>query len=553
MKKLMASILVVLMIAALAAGCRAATNAPGNSQNPVESQAPAVSNVPIEVSSTPATGDIVKGGTLIVREAGDPMSFCPSTAADDYAYAMMQNMFNRLTKLDNSKSPIPDAAESWDVSDDALTITFNLKENMHWWDGEALDADDVKYTFDYIKENPTCYFSSSMEIVDSIEVVDPYTVVFHMNTADMSFVARIGWYGTFILPEHIYNNGQPWEENEASKTKPVGSGPFMFESYKQGENTTLVKNPNYHDGVPYLDKLIFAIIPDDTTAIQAMINGEVDTISMIPDAFLDQMLADPNYRCDRNIYPSPWRYIFNMNNSIVGDVAVRKAIALCVDRNDMSQKVTSGVMPPEWCAYPAIAAWCANTEDIYPDVDIEAARKVLEDAGYTADADGYYVRGITVDCFEGQLVDMTKLLVANCQKAGIELILQVSEFNAWAEKIGPDPSGEGWMMECQGGFMGPDPAALASRYGTGSGSNYASYSNPEFDELCKLGAAEGDTEKRAEYYRKAQKILIEDLPAINVLGWAGYEASRSDLANLPIDGEGKWGWNEYTFTHYVAP
>ena len=108
-------------------------------------------------------------------------------------------------------------------------------------------------------------------------------------------------------------------------------------------------------------------------------------------------------------------------------------------------------------------------------------------------------------------------------------------------------------MECQGGFMGPDPAALASRYGTGSGSNYASYSNPEFDELCKLGAAEGDTEKRAEYYRKAQKILIEDLPAINVLGWAGYEASRSDLANLPIDGEGKWGWNEYTFTHYVAP
>ena len=99
---------------------------------------------------------------------------------------------------------------------------------MHRWDGEALDADDIKYTFDYIKENPTCYFSSSMEIVDSIEVVDPYTVVFHMNTADMSFVARIGWYGTFILPEHIYNNGQPWEENEASKTKPVGSGPLCL-------------------------------------------------------------------------------------------------------------------------------------------------------------------------------------------------------------------------------------------------------------------------------------------------------------------------------------
>ena len=551
MKKLMALILAALMILAISAGCQPSTTPPDNSQAPVDSQTPADVKPPAQVTSTPAQGEIKEGGTLIVREAGDPMSFCPSAAADDNAYAMMQNMFNRLTKLDNTKSAIPDAAESWDVSDDALTITFHLKQNMHWWDGEALDADDVKYTFDYIKANPTCYFSSSMDIVDSIEVKDPYTVVFNMNTADMSFVARLGWYGTFIVPEHIYNNGQAWEDNEASKTKPVGSGPFMFESYEQGESTRLVKNPSYHDGAPHLDKLVFAIIPDDTTAIQAMINGEVDTISMIPDAFLDQMLADPNYRCDRNIYPSPWRYIFNMNNSVVGDIAVRKAIALCVDRKDMSEKVTSGVMPPEWCAYPAVSEWCANTEDIFPDVDIEAARKVLEDAGYTADADGYYVRGITVDCFEGQLVDMTKLLVANCAKAGIELILQVSEYNAWADKIGPDPTGEAWMIECQGGFMGPDPAALASRYGTGSGSNYASFSNAEFDELCKLGAAEGDTEKRAEYYRKAQKILIEELPAINVLGWAGYEASRSDLVNLPIDGAGKWGWNEYTFTYYI--
>lgn len=487
------------------------------------------------------------GGTLILPEGGDPLSFCPSATADDNAYAMMQNMFNRLTKLDSGKSPIPDAAESWDISDDALEITFHLKDNMKWWDGEALDADDVKYTFDYIKEHDTCYFSSSMDIVDEIEVVDPLTVKFKMNTADVSFVARLGWYGTFIVPEHIYNNGELWEDNEASKSKPVGSGPFMFEEYKQGESTTLVKNPNYHDGEPYLDKLIFRIIPDETTQVLALINEEIDYLPMVPDAFLEQLQNDDNFRLDRDFYPSPWRYIFNLKEEKVADLAIRQAIAHCVDRKDMSEKVTGGIMPPEWSAYPAVVEWAANTEDIYPDVDIEKARQILEDAGYEADSEGYYIRGLTLDAFEGQLVDMTRLLIANCAKAGIEIELIVSEFNAWAEKVGP---GGDWMIEAQGGFMGPDPAALASRYGTGSGSNYASYENPEFDELCRQAAAEGDQEKRAELYKEAQKLLIRDLPAINVLSWAGYQVARANLKNLPIDGAGKWGWNEYTFTYF---
>jgi peptide/nickel transport system substrate-binding protein len=252
---------------------------------------------------------------------------------------------------------------------------------------------------------------------------------------------------------------------------------------------------------------------------------------------------------DRNEYPSPWRFIFNLaSDSAVSDPAVRLAIAMCVDRNDISEKVTGGVMPPEWCAYPAIVAWAANTEDTFPDVDIEGARKVLEDTGYTADADGFYIRGLTLDAFEGQLVDMSRLVIANCAQAGIEVELVVSEYNAWAEKIGP---GTDWMIEAQGGFMGPDPAALASRYGTGSSGNYASYANPEFDELCVQAAAEGDQDARAELYRQAQSLLIRDLPAINVLAWAGYEASRSDLANLPIDGTGMWGWQEYTYTYFT--
>ncbi len=488
----------------------------------------------------------VYGGPLIIRASGDPMSFCPSAAPDDNGYPIYQNMFNRLTKLDASKQPIPDAAESWEISEDALTITFHLKDNMKWWDGEALDAEDVKYTFDHIKEDETTFFHTSMSIVDEIEIVDPLTVAFHMNEADVSFVARIGWYATFIMPEHIYNNGEAWLDNDAAKN-PVGSGPFMLEEHRQGEYTTLVKNPDYHDGEPYLDKIIYSIIPDDTTAVQALINGEVDMLEVVPSSSVNQLLNDPNFRMDLNPYPSPWRYIFNLEAEEVSDLAVRQAIALCVDREEASQKVTNGIMPPEWSAYPQMIEWAANTEDIYPDVDIEKARQILEDAGYEVDADGYYVRGITLDVFEGDLVDMARLLVANAKKAGIEIELIVSEYNAWSEKV---YRGGDWIMEAQGGFMGPDPAALVTRFGSESSSNYASYNNPEFDELCAKAAAEPDQEKRGDLYKEAQALLVRDLPGINVLAYENYEAADARLRNLPIEGEGKWGWAELTFTYF---
>ena len=537
MKKFLSLVLVMALCLTALAAC----GGNGGTEAPAATNAPAAAGSESPAPAAPAS----TMDTLIVRNSGDPMSFNPSVASDDNLYYAAMCMFHRLTKLDTTKSPVPDAAESWDVSDDALTITWHLKDGLKWSDGEPLTADDVKYTFDYIKEHPETYFSTSMQIVDSIEVVDDLTVVFHMNTADMSFVARIGWYGTFILPEHVFNNGQKWEENPAS-TIPVTSGPYKYGSYTQGSDITLVANEDYVEGAPAIKKIIFSIIPDDATAIQALLNGELDYMQNVPSAYADQLLADPNYRMIRDIYPSPYRIIFNVNDPIVGDLAVRKAIALCINREDISAKVYANIMPPEYSAYPSCVTWCSNTTDVYPSQDIEAAKKVLEDAGYTKDADGYYVRGIEWEVFEG-MQDMANLIIASCKEAGIEIKLNLSEYNAWAQKVGPEGN---YMMEAQGGFMGPDPAALATRYGTGSNSNYAGWSNAEFDALCAEAAATGDSAKRAELYKAAQKLIIEELPAINVVGFASYTVCPANLKNAPEDGAGQWGWADWNYAYF---
>ena len=540
MKKFLSLVLVMALCLTALAAC----GGNGGTEAPAATNAPAAAGSESPAPAAPAAPASTMD-TLIVRNSGDPMSFNPSVASDDNLYYAAMCMFHRLTKLDTTKSPVPDAAESWDVSEDALTITWHLKDGLKWSDGEPLTADDVKYTFDYIKEHPETYFSTSMQIVDSIEVVDDLTVVFHMNTADMSFVARIGWYGTFILPEHVFNNGQKWEENPAS-TIPVTSGPYKYGSYTQGSDITLVANEDYVEGAPAIKKIIFSIIPDDATAIQALLNGELDYMQNVPSAYADQLLADPNYRMIRDIYPSPYRIIFNVNDPIVGDLAVRKAIALCINREDISAKVYANIMPPEYSAYPSCVTWCSNTTDVYPSQDIEAAKKVLEDAGYTKDADGYYVRGIEWEVFEG-MQDMANLIIASCKEAGIEIKLNLSEYNAWAQKVGPEGN---YMMVAQGGFMGPDPAALATRYGTGSNSNYAGWSNAEFDALCAEAAATGDSAKRAELYKAAQKLIIEELPAINVVGYASYTVCPANLKNAPEDGAGQWGWADWNYAYF---
>lgn len=482
---------------------------------------------------------------LIVRAGGDPQSFNPDTLADDNAYPVVQNIYNRLVKLDSSKQIIPDLATEWNVSEDALKITFNLRKDAKWHDGKPVTSKDVKYTFDTIKANDTYYFNTRAKVVDSIDTPDDYTVVFNMNTADVSFIADLGWYATFIMPEHVFNNGQKWEENPAS-AKPVGSGPFKFSEYKQGQSITLVPNADYHEGSPKLDKLIFSIIPDAETAIQALINGEIDVFENVPSARVKELEANPDVRLALNEYPSPMRIIFNLSNDIVKDVNVRKAIATAINKEEISQKIYSGIQKPEYNMYPSLIEWASNSENTSPKHNIEEAKKILEDAGYKKDGEGFYIRGLSIEVFEGSgYPEAAKLMKANLAEAGIELEVSMSEFNAWNEKVAIQKN---FILELQGGFMGPDPAALKTRFGTGAGSNYGGYSNPKFDELCTKGAATGDKEERAKHYKEAQKVLAEELPYLPIVTFAGYDANNSRFVNLPIDGVGKWGWAEFTFT-----
>ncbi len=535
-KRLIALFLASLMLLALAAGCSNGSKDPqgGQENNQGEQNKDNQGG-----SNKPSSGE----KTLIIRASGDPQTFHPDLTGDDNAYPIAQNIFNRLCKLDAKKEVIPDLASSWDISEDGMTIVFHLREGVKWHDGEDFNADDVVYTMEVIKANSSYFLSPNLQCVESFEKVDDLTVKFNMAEPNVAIIGYLAWYGSFIMPEHIYNNGQSWDDNEANM-KPIGTGPFKFSEFKPGIGTTIVKNADYWEAEPKLDKVIYQIIPDATTAVQALVNGEIDHLESIPNAEYPALSANDSIRLIENIYPSPVYIAFNFEEKAVQDQAVRTAVAMCIDRESIAQKVYSGIRNPEYAMYPSIS-WASNQEDLAPSFDVEGAAKLLEEAGYTKNADGYYI-SLPIDCFEGGgCPDVAKLMQADCAKAGIELVLNIMEYNAWNDKV---VINHNFVVEMQGGFQGPDPAALASRVGTGGSMNQSTYSNAEVDKLFAEAAKTGEQEKRAELYKKAHAILAKELPIVPIVDYTSYDAYGANIINTPNDGAGKWGWQELTFT-----
>lgn len=481
--------------------------------------------------------------TFIVRCIGDPASLNPDGTADDNLYLIAQNMFRRLVALDITKgSLVPEAATEWSYNDDATELTFKLRDDLKWSDGEALTAEDVKYTFDAIKENKTATFSPKMSNVEEITTPDETTVVFKLKKADVSFASQLGWYGTFILPEHVWNNGQSWDENEAAKT-PVTCGPFKYDSRKSGESVTLVADENYPDGST-VSKLVFSIIPDEATAVQALQNGEIDYMEMVPSSYYNELDSNGATTVFLNEYPSPIRMVYNFANKDLAKQEVRTAIAMAIDRDAISEKVFNGIMPPEYSIYPSSIEWASNTEDVAPSLDVEGAKALLEKAGYKADADGMYIRDIEISVFEGNgYPDTAKLIKASLESIGIEANVLVSEYSAWENKVTLNKNFDICLL---GGFMGPDPSGMASRVVTGEESNVGDYSSKTIDELMAKGNKEPDQDKRAAEYKEAQKILAEELPYVPIVSYVGIDAYGSQYANLPGDGAGKWGWGDFS-------
>ncbi len=487
------------------------------------------------------------GGTYIIAQQGEPASMNPDTVSDDYLYPIAQNMFNRLVKLNNNYEVLPDLATSWESSDDALTHTFHLNEKAKWWDGEAVTSEDVKYTFDTIVEKN--YANKSVFAnVKEIEAKDDLTLIFHMSAPDASFLSNVAWYGTFIMPQHVLD-GQDWQKSDFNQN-PVGSGPFKLSKWNKGTDLRLVKNAEYWGDVAHLDEIVYTVIPDANTAYQAWLNNEVDEIpsALIPTSEIASMQENGDYNWVNQEWPSPYYMTFNLNEGPFKDVKVRKAIAMGVNRNEVSEKAFSGYKPANDYFITKIFTSSLNDNAKQPSYDPEGAMKLLEEAGYKKNKDGYYFE-TKLTIFEG-FEDAANVLVADLEKIGVKCTLSVVDYNVWQENAWKNQEFELTMVA---GFQGPDVLGAGRRWTTDGVINVNFYSNEKVDTLYKEALAAATQEEVDAKMKDIQAILAEDLPLILLVNYTDVCAYKSNVQGHPMytDEQGgsraKAGFNEMTY------
>lgn len=480
------------------------------------------------------------GGILRIALTGDPPYINPARSTLYTALYPGGPIYQALVSDQMSGIPAPELAESWQSSADYMTWTFRLVKNATWHDGQKFTSSDVKFSFEkiIIPYHPTG--NATFGTLRSAETPDDYTAVLTFRQPFPGLLTVLSQLYAPILPKHIWE-GTDVSTNPAN-VKPIGTGPFMFKEYVRGDHITLVKNPNYwKTGLPYLDQIIFRIIPDNAARHLAFENGEVDYIPYGGTTYYDasRLISNPkafvslgmgNAFHIRNIY-------LKVTDSITGNLKVRQAIAQAINRQSMVDTLAFGLAAiTNTAASPQSWWYSKDAAAKFPQYDPAAAQKLLDDAGYPTKADGkrFTLTMIATNIEDGPKI--VELLRDDLAKVGIGLNAQVLEHAAAIDAI--YTVGQFQIAYSGGSTTGPDPGRFAKFVVTKSQThlpftNAWGYSNPKVDQAFDLQGQTADQQQRIKYMATVQDELVKDLPLIPFLAETYPQIVSPDFFYLP--------------------
>ena len=457
-------------------------------------------------SSTPRYG-----GTMVVASSSDPGSLNPGTTTSVPTHIVTGPMFNGLVGIDQALKPTPDLATSWTTSGDGKAVTFHLATGVLWHDGLAFSSADVKFTFEQILMKYSSRTKAALTpVLDSITTPDANTVVFNFKIPYAAFLALIEKVNAPILPKHIYEGTDPLT-NPANQ-KPVGTGAFKFSEGVKGDHYTLVRNDHYFKkGLPYLDKIVVRIIPDDSSTSAAFERGEVDLLPGPPVLDYDRLSKLPGVsstKKGREAFASVTFIVFNLAHPALQDVRVRQAIAAAVDQQFIISSVLAGkAIATTGPISPQLAPFYSATSAKAVPHDVAASKQLLAAAG-VSNVHLTWVGDPTA-------AKLATVLKDELSQVGITLDIVQLERNAWIDRL---YTKKDFDISYTNFENGPDPdigvkrAFISSNIGPISFSNAASYRNSTVDDLLTKAATSTDQSARASAYSQFQSIVSKDLP-----------------------------------------
>lgn len=411
-----------------------------------------------------------------------------SAAAGAIDSVLYSNVFEGLTRFMSDGSVVAGLAESWEISEDGTIYTFALRDGVTFHDGTTMDAEDVKFTLDRARAEDSANAQKSLFAgISEVTVIDPTTVEVKLSAPDGNFLFNMAWGDAVIVaPESIEN----------IKQTPIGTGPFKFDNWVQGDRIEISRNPDYWGDAPALEAATFKFISDPTAAFAAMMAQDIDAFAGFPaPENLPQFEADPRFQV--LVGSTEGETILSTNNKLppLDDVRVREAIAHAIDRQAIIDGAMFGLGTP-------IGTHFAPHNPDYVDLtaqsnyDPEKSKALLAEAGY---ADGFTT---TLKLPPPSYARRGGEIIASQLRAvGIETEITNLEWAQWLEEV------------FRGKDFGLTIVSHTEPFDIGIYARpdyYFQYDNPAFQELMTTLGATSDPAARSELLTQAQTMIADD-------------------------------------------
>ena len=468
----------------------------------------------------PAPDKWISRDAYVASGLGDARILIPFLADDSSSGSICALVYNGLTKTDKDLNIVGDLAESWDIEEGGLSITFYLRKNVLWHDGVSMTAEDIKFTYETILDPRTVwpYISSSPDIPD-IKVIDPYTIRFDY---EKPYAPALLKFGMGVIPRHIYAGSKDSIKRSRYARAPIGTGPYKFSRWLSGQYIILEANQEYFEHPPGIKRYVYRIIADQTVQFLELVSGDVDSMVLNPYQYFYRSDTD-RFKEQMNKYrylAHSYTYIgYNLKDPLFEDKRVRQALSYAINKKRIIEAVLLGL--GESCTGPFIkkTPYYDEMAAAY-EYDPEKSAALLRSAGWVdTDKDGVLEKDgrefrFILATNQGNQVrqDVATVVQSQWARLGVKAEIQVI---AWASFLDQFINKKNFQATILGWSLPIDPDAYSVWHSDSmrpGGLNFISYSNEKVDELIETGRREFDPDRRGEIYREIHRYIAGDAP-----------------------------------------